>query len=131
MTAVQVVVGAAIIRDGCVLSAQRAEPPLLAGLWEFPGGKVEPGETEPEALVRECREELGLELAVHERVGPEVPVADGRLLLRVWSATVLGGEIALVEHTATRWLGPEQIDEVDWIAADAPIVAAVRTLLTA
>ncbi len=126
---VQLVVGAAVIRDGRVLSAQRSEPPALAGLWEFPGGKVEPGETEHDALVRECAEELGLRLQVHDRVGPEVAVGDGRYLLRVWAASVLEGEIRLSDHSAVRWLSEDELGDVEWIPADAPIVAALPPLL--
>ena len=60
--------GAAIIAHGRVLACARAHPPELAGFWEFPGGKVEPGETEVEALVRECVEEIGVRVEVGERL---------------------------------------------------------------
>jgi 8-oxo-dGTP diphosphatase len=127
------VVGAAVLRerDGRreVLAAQRAEPRELAGLWEFPGGKVEPGETPVGALVRECEEELGLTLAVGERVGPDVVVAGGRFLLQVHLATVVAGTLALVDHTAARWLDATTLHDVAWIEADAPVVAAVAALL--
>ena len=129
----QLVVGAAIIRRGvsgaAVLATQRTEPPELAGQWEFPGGKVERGEGAEEALVREVAEELGLHIRVDGRVGPEVSVAAGRFLLRVYAAEVLSGELTLVEHSDARWLGVDELDSVAWIEADAPIVAAVGELL--
>jgi 8-oxo-dGTP diphosphatase len=72
-----VIVGAAIIVDGRVLGCERAEPPESAGRWEFPGGKVEPGESDVDALVRECEEELGVKIAVGDRVGTDVPLSHG------------------------------------------------------
>src|SRR3954469_9897287 len=82
-----VVVGAAILDGDRLLAARRNEPPALAGGWELPGGKVEPGEDDCSALVRECREELGVEIALGERVGDDWPMP-GDHLLRVWIATV-------------------------------------------
>ena len=129
----RVVVGAAII-DGRppaarVLAAQRSEPPDLAGLWEFPGGKVEPGESEVDALVRECREELGLDLAVGARIGPDTPIVGGAFLLRVWTARATAGRLRLLEHRAVRWLVADEMHAVPWIPADLPVVGEVARLL--
>ncbi|TQS46601.1 (deoxy)nucleoside triphosphate pyrophosphohydrolase [Cryptosporangium phraense] len=125
------VVGAAIINDrGQVLAAQRAEPDRLAGGWEFPGGKVEPGERDEAALVRECREELGVEVEVGERLGPDIPLALGRGVLRVWLARALG-EPAALEHAALRWLDADSLDDVPWLPADAPLIEELRTRLQA
>jgi 8-oxo-dGTP diphosphatase len=130
-----VVVGAAILDGappGCrVLVAERAEPRELAGFWEFPGGKVEPGESETEALVRECREELSVEIAVGERLGGDLVLhgARGTWVLRVWTARIVSGEVRLVDHTAARWLGVDELDDVRWIEADAPLVDELRALL--
>jgi 8-oxo-dGTP diphosphatase len=130
-----VVVGAAILDGtppGCrVLATQRAEPPHLAGLWEFPGGKVEPGEEEVAALVRECREELDVEIAVGARLGADVEVTGprGPWVLKVWTARIVSGEVRLVEHADARWLTVDQLDDVPWIEVDAPLVTALRALL--
>ncbi len=117
------VVGAAIIDDaGRLLAAQRSAPSSYAGLWEFPGGKVEPGEQPEAALARECREELGIDVSVGDVVG-EVQIAIGRL--RVFRATIVNGEPHPHEHSALRWLAPHELDDVPWIAADRPLVEAL------
>ncbi|MEJ3742007.1 (deoxy)nucleoside triphosphate pyrophosphohydrolase [Actinomycetes bacterium KLBMP 9797] len=124
------IVGAAIIVNGRVLACARADPPEVAGMWEFPGGKVEPGESDAEALVRECEEELNVRVAVGERVGPEVPLAHGRAVLRVYAAQLLdGGEPERLEHAELRWLAPDELDSVRWLPADAPIVTALHPIL--
>ena len=122
-----VIVAAAIISDGRLLACARAYPPELAGFWELPGGKVEPGESEPAALVRECREELGVEVTVGARVGPEVPVTGGGAVLRVYLAGLAGDRMPrALEHAEIRWLGPAELDTVPWLPADIPLLAAVR-----
>jgi 8-oxo-dGTP diphosphatase len=103
----------------------------VAGRWEFPGGKVEPGEDELEALVRECQEELGVVIRVLDRVGEDVPLAHGWALLRVWLAEIESGEPQALEHSALTWLGPDELDSVPWLPADAPIVAEVAKVLAA
>lgn len=124
---VTLVVGAAVLRDGRVLASRRTAPPHLAGLWEFPGGKVEQGESEQGALVRELREELGCEAVVGERVGPDLRLGE-TAVLRVWTAT-MSGDPQLVDHDEHRWLSADQLDDVPWIPADAPVVEALRALL--
>src|SRR5215831_12917338 len=119
----RIIVGAAIIEDGRVLACARSEPPEVAGRWEFPGGKVEPGETDEEALVRECVEELGVRVRVGARVGDDVPLAHGRAVLRVWLAELVDGQPQALEHASLRWLAAEELHEVPWLPADAPIVA--------
>jgi 8-oxo-dGTP diphosphatase len=125
-----VVVGAALLDgEGRVLAAQRAAPPELAGRWEFPGGKVEPGESETAALVRECREELGVEVELDARLGEDLPVELGGAVLRVWTGRIVAGTPAATEHAALRWLDPAELDEVDWLPADRPLLDALRPLL--
>jgi 8-oxo-dGTP diphosphatase len=126
----RVVVAAAIIDGGRVLAARRAYPPELAGGWEFPGGKVEPGEDERCALRRECREELGIEVAVGEPLG-EADLDRPGWVLRAWLATVDAGTPVAAAHDALRWLGPAELDDVAWLAPDRPIVDSLRQYLNA
>ena len=126
----RVIVAAVIIMGGRVLACERSAPPEVAGRWEFPGGKVEPGETDAEALARECVEELGVRVEVGARVGPDVPLAHGRAVLRVFAVTLLGGDVPrALEHTSMRWLGPDELTSVRWLPADKPIVAELPRLL--
>jgi 8-oxo-dGTP diphosphatase len=124
----RVVVGAAIVREGRVLATRRTTPPLARGLWEFPGGKVEPGEAPAEALVREIREELGCDVRVTGVLDGEQPVGE-QLTLRVMRAELVAGDPVPHEHDALRWLGPGELDKVRWLAPDLPFLAQVRALL--
>jgi 8-oxo-dGTP diphosphatase len=124
----RIVVGAAIIAGDRLLAAQRAEPPDLAGRWEFPGGKVRAGEADQDALVRECREELGVAVKLGERVGGDWPVT-AKTVLRVWRAELVEGTPRPFVHLALRWLAAAELYDVAWLAADLPIVAAVREQL--
>ncbi|GID96466.1 DNA mismatch repair protein MutT [Amorphoplanes digitatis] len=126
------IVAAVIVIDGRVLACERSAPPEAAGRWEFPGGKVEPGETDAQALARECAEELGVRVRVDARVGPDVPLAHGRAVLRVYAVTLLNGDRPrALEHSAMRWLTAGELDSVPWLPADKPIVAELPRLLAA
>lgn len=129
MTNVRVVVGGAVLDQGRLLAARRSAPAALAGRWELPGGKVEPGETPEEALTRELREELGIEVEPLERIPGEWAPRPG-LVLWVWTARLVSGEPRpLQDHDALRWLAPDQEHEVDWLDQDRPAVAeAMRRL---
>ena len=121
-------VGAAVLRDGRVLASRRTEPPRLAGLWEFPGGKVEPGEDDVAALVRELREELRVDVEVGARLGGDLPIG-ATAVLRVYLCRLLSGEPALVDHDEHRWLGADELLDVPWIPVDLPLVEQLRGLL--
>jgi len=125
------VVAAAIIHHGEVLAAQRSKPPALAGRWEFPGGKVEYGETEYQALIRECQEEIGVTITPERFLG-EVPNPYGQGTVRLWSAVLTdpacGWPVAL-EHRELRWLGAEEFSSVDWLPGNRQFEGAVRPLL--
>jgi 8-oxo-dGTP diphosphatase len=128
----KVVVGVALVHEGRVLAARRAYPPELAGRWEFPGGKVDAGETPEGALVREVAEELGCAIALTGWLEPDVEIRDG-LVLRVATATMVDGEPVprAGEHDAVRWLRAHELDDVDWLPADRPFAEAVGRLLGA
>jgi 8-oxo-dGTP diphosphatase len=131
-TAPAVVVAAALVRAGRVLAQQRAYPPELAGRWELPGGRVEPEEDAREALVRECREELAVEVVPGEQLGPDVPLAGG-FVLRVHVAR-LAQPMATpvpVEHAALRWVDVTDLVELDWLEADRAILPDLKELLRA
>ena len=129
------VVGAAVVEGDRVLVAQRHGGPY-DGCWEFPGGKVEAGESEIAGLVRECREELGLDVAPQAFVGEVVldgTVAGGSpgaSTMRLWWARAVGGSADALEHAELRWVRGDELDALEWIPADRPLLPAVRTLLT-
>ncbi len=129
------VVGAAVVENDRVLVAQRHGGPYDA-CWEFPGGKVEPGEAELDALVRECREELGLEIAPQAFVGEVVldgvvaGGSPGTSTMRLWWARAVGGAADALEHAELRWVRADELEALDWIPADRPLLPAVRALLT-
>jgi 8-oxo-dGTP diphosphatase len=124
-----VVVAAAVIAHGRVLAARRSSPPELAGKWELPGGKVEPGETDAGALARELAEELGVEVTVGERVGGQVDLGDNTVL-RCYRAAISAGDLVPSEHGAVRWVGDGELDSLDWLAPDRQIFTDLRRLLT-
>ena len=123
------VVGAAILDGDRLLAARRLEPPELAGGWELPGGKVDPGETDEQALVRECHEELGVVIRLLDRVGGDWPMGT-TAMLRVWTAEVVEGTPRpLEDHSELRWLEPSEWYDVEWLAADLPVVRALEQLV--
>ncbi|MFF2842935.1 (deoxy)nucleoside triphosphate pyrophosphohydrolase [Paenarthrobacter sp. NPDC057981] len=136
MTAVINVVGAAIVDSleapGSLLVARRTAPPQFAGMWEFPGGKVESGETPEDALHRELAEELGIEVQLgHELESGNAAgwALNERACMRVWFAEVTAGQpAALEDHDELRWVPLADQGEalaLPWIPADLPIVRAL------
>ncbi|GEQ33858.1 (deoxy)nucleoside triphosphate pyrophosphohydrolase [Marinilactibacillus psychrotolerans] len=118
------VVGAIIIEDGKILCAQRGAEKSLPNLWEFPGGKIEQGETPQEALVRELEEELLIEVDVKpdqfEHTSYEYDF--GIVHLTTFICILKNGTPKLTEHIEVRWLKPEELNSVEWAPADIPAV---------
>jgi 8-oxo-dGTP diphosphatase len=122
------VVGVAILERGRLLAARRAHPPALAGLWELPGGKVEPGEDVDAAAVREIGEELGCRIEVTHALEGSSPI-DEQLTLRVVVGHLVEGDPVPREHDAVRWLRARELDEVTWARADVPFLDPLRDLM--
>lgn len=125
---VHVMAGLLLADDGRVLLALRPAGKHLAGMWEFPGGKLEPGEGPLEALARELREELGIELDPLHAAEPlvQVPWQYGELslMLDAWVVRHWRGDPQSLEGQALQWLAPEQIDPLIITPADGPILQA-------
>jgi 8-oxo-dGTP diphosphatase len=121
------VVGAVVIDQGLILCAQRGQHGSLAGMWEFPGGKIEPGESPKEALRREIDEELGCVVRVGERVETTSHEYDfGIVTLTTFYCELVSGTPTLSEHAAVRWLPPAELGELEWAPADVPAVAKIQ-----
>ena len=139
-SATRLVVGAAIVDDlghpTRLLAARRTAPSALAGGWEFPGGKVEEGETLEAALHRELEEELDVAVELGAQVPGPVTLRDATgwplkpgFVMQVRFARITAGTVRLVDHDQVRWLTSEQLYDVPWLRADLPIVDAIRPLL--
>jgi 8-oxo-dGTP pyrophosphatase MutT (NUDIX family)/aminoglycoside phosphotransferase len=126
---VSLVVGAAIVRHGTVLAARRTTPAAVAGRWELPGGKVEAGESPEGALVREIREELGCLVEVRGWLDGEQPIGTEHVLRAALCRVAHGEPSVGADHDRLRRLGPEQLDDVDWLAPDRPFLAELRATL--
>lgn len=120
------VVGAVIVNDGSILCAQRGADTALAGKWEFPGGKIEADESAREALVREITEELLCEVSVGSELETTAHEYDfGTVVLTTFFCELISGTPQLTEHAEVRWLGPEDLNTLDWAPADLPAVARI------
>ena len=136
MTSPVLVVAAAIVDDlddpRELLAARRAVPARLAGRWEFPGGKVDGGESPEDALHREIREELGVRIGLgDELIGPDDGMwrLSDEYVMRIWFAEVVEGTAEpLVEHDELRWLPLHQWHDVPWLDADVRIVDRLASL---
>jgi len=121
------VVAALIWDHDKFLICQRPQNKARGLLWEFVGGKVEPGETRQQALIRECREELAIEIAVKD-VFLEVihTYPDIKIRLILFNAVIASGEPQLLEHSAIAWITPAQIPQYQFCPADKEILELIR-----
>lgn len=123
------VVAAVIMKEGKVFATQRGYGEFKDG-WEFPGGKVEAGESPEEALRREIREELEVEVNVGDLIDTiEYDYPAFHLSMKCYACTIAGGSPHLLEHEAARWLSADQLDYVAWLPADITLIPKIAGLL--
>ncbi len=120
------VVAAVIVRDGRIFATQRGYGDFR-GMWEFPGGKMEAGESRQEALRREIREELDSEVEVGELLCTvEYDYPAFHLRMHCFICSLLSGELELREHEAARWLSKDELHDVQWLPADVEVLEALE-----
>ena len=125
MKTIEVVAGVIKDKQGLTLAVQRGESSkeYISKKWEFPGGKIEEGESREEALSRELSEELKIDTTVGEFVMTvDHTYPDFRLIMHAFHCEIISGELTLTEHLDQRWLGASELKDLDWAAADIPIV---------
>lgn len=121
---------ALIEREGLVLAAQRGEGMRMPLKWEFPGGKIEAGETAEACLQRELAEEMGIAVGIVRALPPHTHRYPAfTVTLYPFVCTIAAGEIALAEHRRILWLPPAELPTLDWAEADFPVIAAYRASL--
>ena len=120
------VVAAIIKQGGKILGTQRGYGDFAGG-WEFPGGKIEPGETPEEAIVREIHEELEVHIAVDSFITMvDYDYDTFHLHMHCFLCHVASGKLELHEHMAARWLDASNVDTVDWLPADEGVIQAIK-----
>lgn len=113
---------AIIIKDHRILVTQRSATMSLPLKWEFPGGKIEPGEMATDCITREIREELNIEISIHEPLPPtEHDYGKFRIRLIPFVAAYVSGDISLKEHAHYLWASLDELEGLDWAAADVPV----------
>jgi 8-oxo-dGTP diphosphatase len=116
---------AIIEQEGCVLAAQRSRAMAMPLKWEFPGGKIKPGETPENCLCREIAEELAIKVAVHHALAEKTHAyPEFTIILYPFVCTITSGTITLREHAAVTWLPREALASLDWAEADRPVLEA-------
>ena len=121
---------AIIKRDGKILAAQRAQDAHLAGKWEFPGGKIDEGETEEACIVREIREELGVDIEPVRRLSDSIyDYGDKHIRLIPYECELKRGEPSANEHASLAWLSLDELRTITWCEADIPIVDEILSTI--
>lgn len=122
------VTAAIIVKDDLILIAQRGKDEKEEGMWEFPGGKIEIGETEEQCLKREIKEELDIEIEVGDFLGESIyDYSHGQIKLLGYFAQFISGDITLTVHSAIRWVAIEDIDKFNFAPADKPLVKKLKS----
>ena len=122
------VVAAIIQREGAYFATQRGYGEF-EGMWEFPGGKIEPGESREVALKREIQEELGVDIAIENLLyTTEYDYPSFHLTMHCYLCSIVSGEIELREHKSARWLRPEELGSVEWLPADKDVISRLNNL---
>lgn len=118
------VVGAIILKDHKLLAAQRAAGRSLGSLWEFPGGKIEPGETPEQALERELREEFGAESTIFEpfTINGDAKYDFGEIILYCYYVRLNSQIVKTIEHDELRWVNEKEAGELEWAPTDVPVI---------
>ncbi len=117
------VVAAAIEKDGKFFCAQRPEGKSLGGFWEFPGGKLEKGESPEQALIREIKEELNSEIQIISYINEASFDYDfGTVVMKTYHAELISGNLELLEHQNSTWLAPHELSTINWAPVDRPAV---------
>ena len=123
------VVAGAIVKDGKVFAAQRGNKGKTAFKFEFPGGKIEPGETPEQALARELREELSINVEVHELITAIVDEYEDVILhIDTYRCSLISGTPTLSEHIAMAWSNKEELDKLEFSPADKPTLEKIKNL---
>ena len=122
------VVAAVIYEDGAYFATQRGYGEF-EGMWEFPGGKIEPGESRESALKREVQEELGVDITIDEILcTTNYDYPSFHLTMHCYICSIEAGEIVLREHKSARWLRPEELGSVEWLPADKDVILRLNNL---
>jgi len=123
------VVAAIIVKDGRLFATQRGYGDYK-DWWEFPGGKIEPGETPEQALKREIKEELDTEISVGDHlITVEYDYPKFHMTMGCYLCSVVSGKLTLLEHEAAKWLGPDELESVKWLPSDIEVVEKIRGIL--
>lgn len=122
---------AIIEREGTLLAAQRSATMTLPLKWEFPGGKIEVGETPEQCLIREMSEELGVSVFIGTALSLSTHhYPDFTVTLYPFTCQLAGGTITMYEHHALKWIEPQHMPQLDWAAADLPVVSEYMNITT-
>ena len=122
------VVAAILHRDGAYFATQRGYGEF-EGMWEFPGGKIEPGESSEDALKREIQEELGVDIVIEDLIcTTEYDYPSFHLTMHCYLCSIASGEIELREHKSALWLTSDKLEDVAWLPADKEVIDKLKSL---